>query len=354
MEMPMRRLGNSGVQVSALGFGTMTFGSQWKHIGTTGQPEADRIVGRCLDAGINFFDTADVYSSGESEEILGRALGPRRREVILATKVRSRMSDAPNDVGLSRHHILNSVDASLRRLGTDWIDLYQLHTWDALTPIEVTLRALDDCVRWGKVRYIGASNFAGWQLMKSLAVSERAGLERFVTLQPLYNLMIRDSENELVPLCLEHGLGIFLEPAGGRFPERQVPARQGAAGGSPAHPGHGAVPEVRYRTRSGCGRGSRRHRRSARRHRTASRRELAPRQARSFGRDSRRAHGGAARGSSGRGEVVARTGRGRPARRHDAAAPRLPVLVHRGRPDAALSRREILRSAITPGREPRG
>ena len=218
MEMPMRRLGNSGVQVSALGFGTMTFGSQWKHIGTTGQPEADRILGRCLDAGINFFDTADVYSGGESEEILGRALGPRRREVILATKVRSRMSDAPNDVGLSRHHILNSVDASLRRLGTDWIDLYQLHTWDALTPIEVTLRALDDCVRWGKVRYIGASNFAGWQLMKSLAVSERAGLERFVTLQPLYNLMIRDSENELVPLCLEHGLGILpWSPLAGGF-----------------------------------------------------------------------------------------------------------------------------------------
>ena len=218
MEMPMRRLGNSGIQVSALAFGTMTFGSQWKHIGTTGQQEADQIVGRCLDAGINFFDTADVYHNGESEEILGRALGPRRREIILATKVRGRMSDAPNDVGLSRHHILNAVDASLRRLGTDWIDLYQVHSWDPLTPIEETLRALDDCVRWGKVRYIGASNFAGWQLMQALAVSERAGLERFVTLQPLYNLLMRDSENELVPLCLDQGLGILpWSPLAGGF-----------------------------------------------------------------------------------------------------------------------------------------
>ena len=218
MDMPLRRLGNTGVKVSALCFGTMTFGSQWKQIGTTGQHEADEIVARCLDAGINFFDTADVYSNGESEEILGRALGERRRDVIVATKVRGRMSGAPNDVGLSRHHILESVDASLRRLGTYWIDLYQVHCWDALTPLEETLRALDDCVRWGKVRYIGASNFAGWQLMKALAVSERAGLERFVTLQPLYNLMLRDVENELVPVCRDQGLGILpWSPLAGGF-----------------------------------------------------------------------------------------------------------------------------------------
>ncbi|MFQ5599093.1 MAG: aldo/keto reductase [Candidatus Krumholzibacteriia bacterium] len=216
--MPLRRLGNTGLKVSTLCFGTMTFGSQWKNIGTSTQGEANAMVDRCLDAGINFFDTADVYSNGESEQALGKALGKRRKDVIVATKVRGRMSDAPNDLGLSRHHILNSVDTSLRRLGTDWIDLYQMHCWDALTPLEETLRALDDCVRWGKVRYIGASNFAGWQLMKALAISGRHGLERFVTLQPLYNLLTRDLENELVPLCQDQGLGILpWSPLAGGF-----------------------------------------------------------------------------------------------------------------------------------------
>ena len=218
MNMPMQRLGNSGVEVSRLCFGTMTFGTQWEQIGITTQPEADALVGRCLDAGINFFDTADVYSGGESESALGKALGKRRHEVILATKVRSRMSDAPNDVGLTRHHILNGVDASLRRLGTDFIDLYQVHCWDTATPLEETLRALDDCVRWGKVRYIGASNYAAWQLMKSLALSDRYGLERFITLQPLYNLVMRDIEAELVPLCEDQKLGILpWSPLAGGF-----------------------------------------------------------------------------------------------------------------------------------------
>jgi aryl-alcohol dehydrogenase-like predicted oxidoreductase len=218
MDMPLRRLGRTGLKVSALAFGTMTFGSRWKHIGTTSQEEADALVGRCLEAGINFFDTADVYSDGESEAILGRALGKRRKDVILATKVRGRTSEDPNDVGLSRRHILDSVDASLRRLGTDTIDLYQVHCWDALTPLEETLRALDDCLRWGKVRYIGASNYAAWQLMQALAVSERLDLERFVTLQPLYNLVVRDIELELVPLCQDQGLGILpWSPLAGGF-----------------------------------------------------------------------------------------------------------------------------------------
>jgi aryl-alcohol dehydrogenase-like predicted oxidoreductase len=216
--MEMRRLGNTGLKVSPLCFGTMTFGSQWTQIGTTDQSQAKALVDRCIEAGVNFFDTADVYSTGESEEILGKALGKRRRDVIIATKVRGRMSDAPNDVGLSRHHILASVDASLQRLGTDWIDLYQVHSWDALTPLEETLRALDDCVRWGKVRYIGASNFAGWHLMKALAISERLGLERFVTLQPLYNLVMRDVENELVPLCQDQSLSLLpWSPLAGGF-----------------------------------------------------------------------------------------------------------------------------------------
>jgi aryl-alcohol dehydrogenase-like predicted oxidoreductase len=218
MQMPMRRLGRSGLSVSRLCFGTMTFGSQWEHIGTTSQRDADALVARCLEAGVNFFDCADVYSGGEAEESLGRALGKRRPQVILATKVRGRTAADPNAVGLSRHHILNAVDASLRRLGTDWIDLYQVHCWDAATPIEETLRALDDCVRWGKVRYIGASNFAAWQLMKSLAVSERDGLERFVTVQPLYNLVQRDVEHEIVPLCQDQGLGILpWSPLAGGF-----------------------------------------------------------------------------------------------------------------------------------------
>ncbi len=218
MNMPLQRLGNSGLEVSRLCLGTMTFGTQWAQIGTTTQPEADALVGRSLDAGVNFFDTADVYSSGESESALGKALGKRRQQVILATKVRSRMSDAPNDVGLTRHHILNSVDASLRRLGTEYIDLYQVHCWDASTPLDETLRALDDCVRWGKVRYIGASNYAAWQLMKSLAISDRQGLERFITLQPLYNLVMRDIETELVPLCQDQKLGILpWSPLAGGF-----------------------------------------------------------------------------------------------------------------------------------------
>ncbi|UCE02384.1 MAG: aldo/keto reductase [Candidatus Latescibacterota bacterium] len=216
--MELRFLGNTGLKVSSLCFGTMTFGGQWKMVGTTTQKDADALVSRCIEAGINFFDTADIYSTGESEEILGKALGPRRRDVVVATKVRGRMAEAPNEVGLSRHHILESVDRSLRRLGTDWIDLYQVHSWDPLTPLEETLRALDDCVRWGKVRYIGASNFAGWQLMKALAVSERLGVERFVTLQPLYNLVVRDVENELVPLCQDQGLSLLpWSPLAGGF-----------------------------------------------------------------------------------------------------------------------------------------
>ena len=236
--MEMRRLGSTGVKVSPLGFGTMTFGSLWKHIGTARQQEADEIVARCLDAGIDFFDTADVYSSGESEEILGRALGARRGDVVLATKVRGRMSPDPNDVGLSRHHILNAADASLRRLGTDYIDLYQVHGWDALTPLEETLRALDDLVRWGRVRYVGASNFAAWHLMKALGIAARDGLERFVTLQPLYNLMSRDVEHELVPLCLDQGLGILpWSPLAGGFLSgkyrRGRPRPQGARRSNP-------------------------------------------------------------------------------------------------------------------------
>jgi aryl-alcohol dehydrogenase-like predicted oxidoreductase len=167
-------------------------------------------VDMSLYAGINFFDTADVYSEGLSEEMLGKALGKRRKDIILATKVRGKMGPNPNDVGLSRHHIIEGCNASLKRLGTDYIDLYQVHNFDPDTPLEETMRALDDLVRLGKVRYIGCSNFSGWQLMKALAISDKRGWERFVTLQALYSLLARELENEMVPLCLDQGLGILV------------------------------------------------------------------------------------------------------------------------------------------------
>ena len=218
--MKIHFLGKTGIKVSELCFGTMTFGGRGRHkiIGEVDQKEADTLVGMALDAGINFFDTADVYSEGLSEEICGKALGTQRKNIILATKVRARTGPGPNDVGLSRHHILEGCNASLKRLGTDYIDLYQVHSFDPITPLEETLRALDDLVRQGKVRYIGCSNFAGWQLMKALSISERYGWEKFVSLQALYSLIARELENELVPLCLDQGMGILVySPLSGGF-----------------------------------------------------------------------------------------------------------------------------------------
>ena len=218
--MKMRLLGNSGLKVSEICFGAMTFGGKgyWKVIGELEQKDANELVNLSLDNGVNFFDTADVYSEGLSEEMLGKALGNHRKEIILATKVRGRTGKGPNDVGLSRHHIIENCNASLKRLGTDYIDLYQLHSFDPFTPQEETLRALDDLVRAGKVRYIGASNHTGWQLMKALAISDKQNLEKFITLQAYYSLVARDLENELVPLCLDQKLGILpWSPLGGGF-----------------------------------------------------------------------------------------------------------------------------------------
>ena len=218
--MKMRFLGNTGIKVSEICLGAMTFGGKgyWKAIGELGQKDADKLVTTSLDSGVNFFDVADVYSEGLAEEILGKALGNKRKDIILATKVRGRTGKGPNDVGLSRHHIIEGCDASLKRLGTDYIDLYQVHSFDPFTPLEETLRALDDLVMSGKVRYIGASNYAGWQLMKALSISDRHNLERFVTLQAYYSLVARDLENELVPLCLDQKLGILTwSPLGGGF-----------------------------------------------------------------------------------------------------------------------------------------
>src|SRR5262245_17418363 len=218
--MKYRVLGNTGLYVSELCFGTMTFGGTgyWEVIGKQGQGEADELVGRAIDAGINFFDTADIYAFGESERLLGKALAKRRDKVVIATKLRGRMSPEPNDVGLSRAHILASIDASLRRLGTEWVDLYQIHGFDAVTPLDETLRALDDVVRSGKVRYIGCSNLAAWQLMKALGISERDRLARFQSLQAYYTIAGRDLEREIVPLLRDQHVGLLVwSPLAGGF-----------------------------------------------------------------------------------------------------------------------------------------
>jgi aryl-alcohol dehydrogenase-like predicted oxidoreductase len=210
--MEMRFLGGSGLRVSVLSLGTMTFGGagRFERVGTTAVDEATSIVDRCLDAGVNLFDTADVYSYGISEEILGKAIKGKRDRLLLATKCFMRMSDAPNDAGLSRTHIIESCERSLKRLGTDVIDLYQSHSFDALAPQEETLRAFDDLVREGKVRYIGCSNHSGWHLMKALAISEREHLSRYVSQQVYYSLVGRDLENELVPLSVDQKVGILV------------------------------------------------------------------------------------------------------------------------------------------------
>ncbi len=219
--MKYRLLADTGVFVSELCLGTMTFGGRgqiWEMIGGIDQQAADAIVHRALDAGINFVDTANVYGAGESETMLGRALGNRRRDVVLATKVRGRMGKDANQVGLSRLHIIEAAEASLKRLGTDYIDLYQIHRFDALTSVEDTLRALDDLVRAGKVRYIGCSNLAAWQLMKALAISRDQRLERFRCTQSYYSLAGRELEREMIPLLEDQGLGLLVwSPLAGGF-----------------------------------------------------------------------------------------------------------------------------------------
>jgi aryl-alcohol dehydrogenase-like predicted oxidoreductase len=207
-----RTLGGSGLRVSVLTMGTMTFGgtSGFADVGSTGVVEARRQVDMCLDAGVNLIDTADVYSAGLSEEIIGEVLDGRRDRVLLATKVRMPMGEGPNDAGLSRHHVITGCEASLRRLRTDHIDLYQLHEWDGQTALEETLEALDLLVSSGKVRYVGASNFTAWQLMKALGVAERAGLPRFASQQIYYSLQAREAEYELIPLSVDQGLGVLV------------------------------------------------------------------------------------------------------------------------------------------------
>ena len=220
--MEYRQLGRTGMKVSALCLGTMTFGSDFYHIATVAQKEADEIVRRAWESGINFFDTADIYSRGESEEILGKALkniGIERDAAVIATKVRGSMSDVdPNGTGLSRKHIMAACHASLRRLGTDHIDLYQVHGWDCHTPMDETLRALDDLVRSGKVLYAGCSNWPARHIARAQALADAGQWTGFSSLQAYYSLVGRDLEHELLPLCREQGLGVLpWSPLSGGF-----------------------------------------------------------------------------------------------------------------------------------------
>jgi len=232
--MQYRQLGSSGLRVSTLTLGTMGFGGTgWASpVGQIDVAGAREQIAIARDAGVNLIDTADVYSAGLSEEIVGTVLKGRRDRMLLATKARMPMGEGPNDAGLSRHHLIRSCEASLRRLGVDHIDLYQVHEWDGATPLEETLDALDHLVRSGKVRYIGCSNYAGWHLMKALGISERRGLQRFISQQIYYSLQARDAEYELVPVALDQRVGILVwSPlAGGLLSGKYRRGNQGPEG----------------------------------------------------------------------------------------------------------------------------
>lgn len=213
--MEYRQLGRSGFKVPVLSFGTGTFSGKnefFKSWGDVEGKEAMRMVDMCLDHGVTLFDTADIYSNGGSEEVFGKTIKGRRDKVLISTKGTFRLSNAtdPNDVGSSRYHLINAVEGSLKRLGVEYIDLYQMHGFDALTPVEETLKALDNLITSGKIRYIGCSNFSGWHLMKSLSVSERYGWERYVAYQGYYSLIGRDYETELMPLAIDQGIGMLV------------------------------------------------------------------------------------------------------------------------------------------------
>jgi aryl-alcohol dehydrogenase-like predicted oxidoreductase len=209
--MEYRQLGRSGLKVSAITMGTMTFGrSRDGVLGNVSGKEAKRQVDQCIEAGVNLFDTADVYARGASEEILGEALGKKRSDVLVATKARFPMGQGPNDRGLSRAYLVAECERSLKRLNTDWIDLYQVHQWDGMTPLEETMEALDRLVQQGKVRYVGCSNFSGWHIMKALGVARAGHRQPFVSQQIHYTLQAREAEYELVPISLDQGLGILV------------------------------------------------------------------------------------------------------------------------------------------------
>lgn len=218
--MIYKNLGRSGLRVSAVCLGTMTFATKdmFEDYGNTELNDAKKLIGLAIDNGINLFDTADSYSGGSSEETLGRALGKKRKDILICTKIRFPSGAGVNDLGLSRHHIIEGCHGSLKRLGTDHIDILLLHAFDQLTDPEETMSALNDLVRQGKVRYIGCSNFAAWEVMKSISVSEKLGLEKFITYQAYYSLASREVEHEIIPVCLDQGLGITCwSPLSGGF-----------------------------------------------------------------------------------------------------------------------------------------
>ncbi len=210
--MKYRVLGRSGLKVSVLTMGTFTFGGEgpFAMVGNQGVADARRLIDCCIDGGINLFDTSNMYSSGRSEEILGEALGPRRNDILISSKARMRIGDGPNDEGVSRYHLIRECEKSLARLRTDVIDIYYMHEWDGITPPEETLEALDRLVAQGKIRYVGCSNYSGWHIMKSLAVSDRDRRPRFVTQQIHYTIEAREAEYELLPIAVDQGLGVLV------------------------------------------------------------------------------------------------------------------------------------------------
>ena len=325
--MKLRKLGRTGLKVSNLCLGTMTFGNAaWG----CDEPTSARIVARFLDAGGNFVDTADVYSTGVSEEITGRAIRNKRSQVILATKVAGPMGTTANDLGLSRKHILDAIDASLRRLGTDYLDLYQVHAYDPTTPLDETLRALDDCVRSGKVRYLGCSNFSAWQLMKATALARELGTARFDCLQPQYSLVCRSIEREHIPLCLEEGIGVIpWSPLGGGLLTGKF--RKGGAAPEGSRAAVDPTNRERFENEEEPGDRRRRGRRGegAGQDREPGRAGLGRDAARCHLADLRRAHARAARGQPRRGRPRDPRGGAQAAPRGVAPRARLPLRLPR-------------------------
>jgi aryl-alcohol dehydrogenase-like predicted oxidoreductase len=210
--MEYRALGRTGLKVSAIAMGTFSFGGvgAFARVASQGVPEARRLIDCCIDGGVNLFDTANMYSLGRSEEILGEALGAKRNAVLISSKARMRIGEGPNDEGTSRYHLIRECEASLKRLRTDYIDIYFMHEWDGLTPVEEMLSALDTLRQQGKIRYIGCSNYSGWHIMKALGVAEAKNLPRFVTQQIHYTLEAREAEYELLPISVDQGLGVMV------------------------------------------------------------------------------------------------------------------------------------------------
>ena len=344
--MDYRYLGGSGLKVSELGFGTVTFGGSdetARGFGATEVATATRLVDICLDAGINLFNSADIYSDGNAEEVLGKALGRRRESVLISTKATFRSGPGPNDVGSSRYHLTAAVEGSLRRLGTDRIDIFQLHGFDARTPVEETLGTLADLVRAGKIRYIGVSNFSGWHLMKSLAASDRYGWPRYVAHQAYYSLVGRSFEWELMPLAVDQKVGtIVWSPLGWARLTGRIRRNQPMPETSRLH-----TPEVfdrraaaRSRVRLPRGRRHRRRRRRDWKDRAADCAQLAAAAPHGVEHPGRRPYRGAAAPEPRRRRLGADARAGRPPRR-------------RQPPDAGLSLLppERLRAESLPGRD---